>query len=236
MSYDGQHGLPELAEGARNRGYDFVAMSEHSDTLDQGRLTELAGECERWSQGDLLLIPGVEYTCEGNLHLLAFGMRHYTNDKSAAGVARRVDESGGVPVVAHPSRYGYRLPENVVPWLAGIEVWNAGYDGRFVPNPHSFRLLATLRRRRPSLAAFCGQDVHRVSQLCAVGVRIECERLDEASILAALREGRFTVHGRLFRFDARREAPAGTMLKLRLARRAYENARWLRDRVAALRP
>lgn len=231
MSYDGQHPLSELAEAARRRGYDFVAMTEHSDTLDQARLSDLADQCQALSRTDLLLIPGVEYTCEGNLHLLAFGMRRYTSERRPIAVAQRVAEAGGIPVVAHPIRYAYRAPEELAPWLAGIEVWNAGYDGRFIPNPRSFRLLEAFRRRNETLSAFCGQDIHRTRHFCDVGVVVDDDRLDERAILDALRQGRFAIQGGPFRMHARTELSKGTMVAWRLAHRVYESARWLRNRI-----
>jgi hypothetical protein len=236
VSYDGQHPLSELAEAARRHGYDFVAMTEHSDTLDQARLSNLADQCQASSRSDLLLIPGVEYTCDGNLHLLAFGMRRYTSETRPIAVAQQVAEAGGIPVVAHPIRYAYGVSEELAPWLAGIEVWNAGYDGRFVPNPRSFQLLEAFRRRNAMLAAFSGQDIHRTRHFCDVSVVVDEDRLEERAILDALREGRFGIRGGPFRIAARAELSKGTMVAWRLAHRVYEHARWLRNRIELPRP
>jgi predicted metal-dependent phosphoesterase TrpH len=235
MSYDGQDRLPDLVEAARRRGYHFAAMSEHSDTLSQARLSDLTEQCQALSRTGFLVIPGVEYTCEGNLHLLAFGMRQYTAEKRAIVVAQQVAEAGGVPVIAHPSRYDYRVPEELAPWLAGIEVWNAGYDGRFVPNPRSFRLLEAFRRRNETLSAFCGQDVHRTRHFCGVGVVVDDVGLAEPTILDALRRGRFRIQGGPFRVNARAELSKRAMLSWRRARRFYESAKWLRDQMEVSR-
>jgi hypothetical protein len=235
LSYDGQHPLSELAEAARRHGYSFVAVTEHSDTLDQARLSDLADQCQALSRSDLLLIPGVEHTCDGNLHLLAFGMRRFTSERRPIAVAQQVGEAGGIPVLAHPIRYAYSVSEELAPWLAGIEVWNAGYDGRFVPNPWSFRLLETFRRRNPALSAFCGQDIHQTRNFCDVRVVVDEDQLEEQAILNALRTGRFAIQGGPFRVTARAELSKRTMLAWRLAHRMYRNATWLRNRMEAPR-
>jgi hypothetical protein len=52
---------------------------------------------------------------------------------------------GGLAVLAHPGRAAYHCPPALCVALDGIEIWNAAYDGRFVPPPASFRLLQEAR-------------------------------------------------------------------------------------------
>ena len=45
-------------------------------------------------------------------------------------------------------------------------------------------------------AAYCGLDLHKIGQIRrAVYAEVEAERLEAGAILAALRAGRFTLHG-----------------------------------------
>ena len=50
----------------------------------------------------------------------------------------------------------------------GLETWNSKYDGRHSPRGRTFRLLHRLQKRRPTLRAFYGQDLHW---------RMQCGRL-----------------------------------------------------------
>src|SRR5438445_4479154 len=151
LAYDGQNTLAEIASLGRSRGYQFVGMSEHSDTFEPKKMADLVDECRRLSDGSFLMLPGLEFTCDNRLHLLALGIERYTTLTNPALVARFVNAEGGVAVLSHPIRYGYQIPAGLEMVLDGIEVWNAGYDGRFIPNDRSIRLWESLRVRNHSL-------------------------------------------------------------------------------------
>jgi hypothetical protein len=228
FSYDGRHSLDEIAAMAKQRGYHFVGMSEHSDTLDEAKVSDLIAACRQVSTPDCLIIPGIEFTCDDNLHLLAVGIQCYTDQTNPAAVAQFVRESGGVAIVAHPVRYQYQIPSDMVSHLDGIEVWNAGYDGRFVPNDRSLDLVERLRHQNPRLATFCGQDLHRIQEYDHVVLSLSCEALEQETILRALRNGRFTVSNRYFHLDGLASPRPMQMRWIRLARWFYESAKALR--------
>jgi len=235
LSYDGQNTLAEIASLGRSRGYRFVAMSEHSDTFDPHKMAYLGDECRRLSDPSFLMIPGLEFTCDNRLHLLALGIDRYTDTKNAADVARFVTAQGGVAVLSHPSRYGYQVPSGLEMLLDGIEVWNAGYDGRFIPNDRSIRLWKSLRARNHSLRAFGSQDLHAVGQHRHVRVSVACDRLSRDGILKSLKDGNFHISNSYVRL--RSDASPG-WLKLNAigtGRRAYLTARAIRNRLARIR-
>src|SRR5206468_2984299 len=90
LSYDGQNTLAEIAALAKLRGYRFVGMSEHSDTFEPQRMAYLVDECRRLSDASLLMIPGLEFTCDNRLHLLALGIDRYTDVRDPTLVTRFV--------------------------------------------------------------------------------------------------------------------------------------------------
>jgi hypothetical protein len=235
FSYDGVHSVDELAEFGRRCGYSFMAMSEHSDTLDPERMAVYVKECQRVTGDDFVMIPGIEFTCEGNLHVLGLGLREYTDLREPGRVAEFVRERGGVPVVAHPSRYRYRIPSTLAPVLGGIEVWNAGYDGRFVPDDCSLKLLKEFRKHNESIMAFAGQDLHRLTGRGQVNVVVRTNRLDGTAIVSALVGGEFAVSNGVFRLDAFREPGPLKLRQIAAARRIYEGAKRVRDSLEAWR-
>ena len=105
LSYDGQHSLEEIAQYAKKCGYGFVGMTEHSDTFDNDKMSDFVNECRRLSNSELLVIPGVEFTCENKLHLLGLGIEHFTDVKDPISVARFIRAQGGLAIVSHPVRY-----------------------------------------------------------------------------------------------------------------------------------
>jgi hypothetical protein len=236
FSYDGVSSVDELAAFGRACGYSFMAMSEHSDTFDRDRMAAYVDECRRVTGPDFVMIPGIEFTCESNLHVVGIGIQTYTDMREPVRVARFVREQGGVPVAAHPSRYHHRLPSGLADVLGGIEVWNASYDGRFVPNASALNLLKEFRQRNASINAFAGQDLHRLpGRRCRVTVGVHAERLDGDAIVRALARGDFSVSNGVFRLHACGEPGPLKLARIGAARIVYERAKYLRDGVAAWR-
>lgn len=231
FSYDGVHSLTEIAAFARRRGYRFVAMSEHSETLDARAMAAHVEECERVSTDGTTVIPGVEFSV-GGIHLLGLGVRRPIEVRDACDVARSVREQGGVVVIAHPARYGYAVADRVAEAVDGIEVWNGGYDGRFVPDHRLLRLWRTLRERTGSLLGFGGPDLHRIGSQEPVRLTIQCDGSSANDVLAVLRAGRFTIGNRWFSFDARHVPHWAAVAEIAAARGVYELARGVRDVMA----
>ena len=99
-------------------------------------------------------------------------------------------------MLAHPPLGSINMIGPIRGKLDGIEVWNGRYDGTRVPRAGSFQLLRQIRMLNARAAAYCGIDLHKISQIRkAVYAEVEAERLEASAILAALRAGRFTLHG-----------------------------------------
>src|SRR5262245_38303712 len=130
FSYDGKHTLEELASLAKNRGYSFVGMTDHSDTFDADKMAAFVKACRRLSDPELLLIPGIEFNCENDFHLMGLGIECLPDVeiKDPIVVAQFIRAQGGLAIVSHPSRYAYRMPSGIETEIHGIEVWNASYD------------------------------------------------------------------------------------------------------------
>jgi PHP domain len=232
LSYDGQNTLAEIASLAKSRGYQFVGMSEHSDTFEPKKMAYLVDECRRLSDASFLMIPGLEFTCDNRLHLLGLGIDRFTDVRHPALVARFVKAQGGLAILSHPSRYGYQIPSGLEMVLDGIEVWNAGYDGRFIPNDRSIRLWKSLRARNQSLCAFGSQDLHAIGSHRHVRVDVRCEPLTRDAILESLKGGSFLISNSYVRLRPD-SSPGWTKLHaIRAGRRAYLTAKAIRDRLA----
>lgn len=228
-SYDGHHPLEDIARYAAALGHGFIAMSEHSDTFDRLRMYEYADACHRLSTPGCLLIAGIEFRCDGDLHILGLGISDYVDATDPHTVARFIREAGGVAVVAHPRRCHYRIPPTLVPLVDGIEVWNAAYDGRFVPNPCCLAVVEQLRRRvNPALLAFGAQDLHRISDQRVVELSVSCAEATKASVLAALKAGRFTISNSFFRLVPTAAPGPIASATIRLSSRLYRMAKTAR--------
>lgn len=228
-SYDGKHSLEEIAQYGVKRGYSFMCMSEHSDTLNEEIMVKYVKECQRVSTPDCLIIPGIEFTCEKDLHLIGLGVQHFTESKVPPEVARFIHQQGGISVIAHPSRYNYQIPFDVACAVDGVEVWNASYDGRFVPNDKSLNLIKEMRKGNGSLLAFGGQELHRISDRWNIETTAFCNELCKDAIVYSLKQGDFIISNPYFKLDSLNESGWLKMIKIRTSRKVYCIAKRIRS-------
>lgn len=227
-SGDADHSLHQLVELGRRKGYRFFGMTEHAESLDPGKTAAYVQECRRISNADCLLIPGIEFTCARDLHLLGLGVTRYTDSQDPVQVSRLIREDDGLVILAHPRRYNYAVPPEVASTLDGLEVWNAGYDGRFVPDYRCLRLLRSLRRQIGPLLAYGGEDFHRESRPPHVHIQLTCQELREDMVLRALRRGDFAISNSYFHLIARSQQGWMALTRIVIARRLYDLTRAIR--------
>lgn len=231
FSYDGRYSIAEIATFARRQGFAFVGMTEHSDTLDHGQVKRFRDECEEASTADCLIIPGIEFTCVGNLHLIGLGIQRFHSSKDPIVISQFIRQEQGVAIIAHPKRYDYKISEKLLAAVNGIEIWNAGYDGRFVPNDRSITLLKHARERQEMLLAFGGQDLHTFPyNQIQVSLRLRCERLLPSLLLDGIRDGNFTISNGYYSFPARARVNIIKNVSIYLGNRFYTSAKNLRNR------
>ncbi|MBI5180239.1 MAG: PHP domain-containing protein [Nitrospirae bacterium] len=232
-SYDGKHSLEEITHFARKRGYSFIGMSEHSDTFNEDIMSEYVKECQRVSTPDCLIIPGIEFTCENDIHIIGLGVQQYTNIKDPLKVAEFVRQQGGISIIAHPSRYNYQIPLDLACAVDGIEVWNAAYDGRFVPNDKSLNLIKEIRKGNGSILVFGGQELHRISDCWNIETTAFCNKLCKDAIIYSFKQGDFTISNPYFKLDSLNESGWLKMIQIRTARKMYYIAKLIRDYMCA---
>lgn len=233
LSYDGKHTLAELASFGRKRGYSFIGMTEHSDTFDDAKMKTLVEECRRMSDGGLLLMAGIEFSCESDLHLMGLGITEFTSVRDPIVVARFIRAQGGLAIVSHPSRYGYEIPRQLVGEIDGIEVWNASSDSRFIPDGQVIELWRRLRLQNSTLAALGGQDLHRITRQRHVKLILDGQdgELTAECILAALKGGKFTVSNQYVRINGGQPPGRTRQRAMAWMWRALVFAKSVRDRV-----
>ena len=80
-SYDGKQPLAALCAELRRRGYDFLLLTEHDDTLDAAAYEKIRAECAALSNAEFLAVPGVEIRCwrteKEQWHIAALGVERW---------------------------------------------------------------------------------------------------------------------------------------------------------------
>jgi hypothetical protein len=188
---DGERSLPELRRLFQEDGCRFVAITDHADAFDAGRVREYVAECEALSDSDFAFLPGLEFGCERRMHILGYGVTTLTTSTDPREVLRHIQRENGVDVIAHPQDAAFPWIESFDVLPRGIEVWNTKYDGKHAPRGRTFALLHRMQARRSDMRAFYGQDYHWREQFRHLYTIVDSDNIDRESILGALRDGRF---------------------------------------------
>ncbi|HKS73191.1 MAG TPA: PHP domain-containing protein [Terriglobales bacterium] len=189
---DGEFTVAELRKIYLDEGCSFVCITDHADYFDDSSsLRAYVQECEMQSDNQLRFVPGLEYSCDRRMHILGYGATQLTDATDPEEVIRHIDAQGAVSVIAHPKDEFFEWIEGFQVLPQGIEGWNSKYDGRYAPRPGTFALIQRLQKRRPSMYAFYGQDLHWKKQFRGLFVEAECDSNSPAQILQALAHGAF---------------------------------------------
>jgi glycosyltransferase involved in cell wall biosynthesis/predicted metal-dependent phosphoesterase TrpH len=160
-SHDGHLPLDAYIELARRTGCSAVLLTEHEESgWTAERYAAYARACNRISTADVRLVPGLEFNQNG-YHVLCYGLQRLpTRASSIEDLAAAVHQQGCVLVLAHPAKYGWRIPSDLLRAVDAVELWNSKwiYDGKAGPHPKSLAL-ATGKR------IVAGQDVHKLKHL-----------------------------------------------------------------------
>ncbi len=161
-SHDGRDSIEALHAFALARGIGFVGLTDHAEDFEPDRYEALQRHCEAVSDARVRIIAGLEYRFNGysGLHLLALGLSRWIAPRTPADFMVQSRGVTGFTIVAHPVLPNYELPEEVRAGIDAIEVWNASYNTRYLPDPRAIRLLHDIRARRPEVVATAGLDQH----------------------------------------------------------------------------
>ncbi len=188
---DGEFAPSELRRALEKDGCRFACLSDHAEAFDTTKVAAFRSECASLSDSDFLMVPGLEFECEGRFHLLGYGCTELTTSRDPERVMQHIRANGGVVVLAHPMEEHLAQLERLAPGLSGIEVWNSKYDGRYAPRLTPFDSVRRLRAAGHGLHAYFGLDLHWRTQFRGLQVRVSTGRLEQTALLARLRAGDF---------------------------------------------
>lgn len=235
-SHDGRDSLASLAKFAADRGLGFVGMTDHAEDFSEARWHDYVAECAAASTDGVRLIPGLEFRFAGfrGLHLLAFGLTRWIEPTTPDEFIQLAAAASRFTAVAHPILASYEIPASVRAGIDAVEVWNATYNTRYLPDPRSFRLLHEMQRARPSIVCVAGLDQHDASNDRETRVLVRAD--DANDPLGALKAGHFENRGRTMHFGAVTGLAGARLVLLQVVRWCYDFVERVQDlMVRALR-
>jgi hypothetical protein len=227
-SHDGRDSLQRLREWALARGLKFVGLTDHAEDFDEGRFAAYRQECASVSDSAVTLIPGLEFRFVGHtgLHLLALGLARWIAPATPAEFIAESKGVTGLTIAAHPMLFQYQAPAEVCSGIDAIEVWNASYNTRYLPDPRAIRLLHEIRRTRPEVVGVAGLDQHDAANDRRTRVIVDAAAADP---LGEIRAGRFSNEGFGMRFGS---WPASTLPLLEAVRFVFDRVERTQERLA----
>lgn len=217
FSNDGKLSCAQVAKRGSELGFDFIFLSDHYEHINGLKYELLIRECNKVNEkSSCKLIPGYEKSWNG-IHICGFNLNHWIDSQDYGQWCSLVSGAGGMVVSAHPLKYDFKIPRELLAGCEGVEVWNSKwpYDGPVYPHPGA---LAMLEQKIP----IAGQDVHKMSDFnrLAIVTNRECQSATE--VLEELRNGNFQIQGGWFRFHPRLSKTLSVPIRLYQAtRRAF---------------
>jgi hypothetical protein len=230
-SHDSRDSLILLREFALKRDLRFVGLTDHAEDFDDGRFAAYRAECVALSDARVTLIPGLEFRFEGytGLHLLALGLERWIAPAKPADFIAQTRGVAALTIAAHPVLFKYQAPDDVLAGIDAIEVWNAKYNTRYLPDPAAIRLLHAVRRTRPDVVGTAGLDQHDATNDRRTRVVVNAAAPNP---LAEIRGGRFQNRGLGFSFGPAVQWPPYGLPLLEATRYVFDRVERAQERLA----
>jgi hypothetical protein len=191
-SYDGSLSLSDVIDRAKKRRYDFVMLTEHAEDFDAKKMQMLVDECTKSTNENFLVIPGLEFNMNNEIHILGAGITTFIHERDPEIIIRKVHENGGIAILAHTADYRKEIPYAQLKDTDLIEIWNPRYGERLSPSMKSLRILCEFRRRKRTCCASGGLDLHTLHDLVPLYQIVLAERLSQHDILDSLKQGKYS--------------------------------------------
>lgn len=201
LSRDGTMTIAQLAYWYKRRGYQFLAMGEHAEDLDPTKVQALLNQSSESSNHEFCVIPGIEFASNNDLHILGIGVVRLISERNPQSVVDQIHQQGGLAILAHPKRIGWVCPTEVLIGVDAAEIWNVGYDGKYLPSAKALGGFATMQQINPKLLAVASHDFHRTPSFYDVAIEMDVASLSRDAILHNLQRGSYRIRSRFFSCD-----------------------------------
>jgi|GEM_PF-739355 len=203
LSYDGVHTLSELKSLFQDHGFHFVCLTDHSQDITQDQFETLQEQCAKLSDEEFVFILGLEYSCDGEIHIMGIGIKSMTKDTAPDSVIDHIHAHGGVAVLSHPTKSEEYVFRDVwIKKLDGAEIWNRAVDSLYLPQMKSINTFCAFRKTNPRIYAFFGLDLHRQKGYANMGLKVSGVDCSNDGIMEALRQGKFVCWSPFVRIHA----------------------------------
>jgi predicted metal-dependent phosphoesterase TrpH len=205
-SYDGRFSLRDLRSELQKRGFHFLLLTEHDDTLDAVTYQRVVSDCRELTHDEFLIVAGLEIRCRRaekiQWHIAAVGAEDWIERGPISKVVESIHRMGALAILLHPFQYASQIDVRELEQFDGIELWNGKNDGQRAPRLKSLRLAQELGGLNPRPNLYVGQDLHDLDGLGSFALEVEAVSLEKEAVLRSLRAGQFQLMACGFRMPA----------------------------------
>ena len=189
LSYDSQVNLADLCAVVRQEGFDFVALTEHSQGVNADVYNRFITACRRKSDDMFVVIPGLEIRCSEGIEIAGIGVSKIVKAGSRSNVIAQIRKLNGYAILVHPSKQGKWDGQFLN--CDAIEVLNGKIDGTIAPKISLLRKLRKHNHGYEFKHLIFGLDLHNLQEPRNVWIECEVSTVTADSIIESLRTGRF---------------------------------------------
>jgi predicted metal-dependent phosphoesterase TrpH len=198
LSRDGTLTIAELAAWYRQHSYEFVALGEHAEDLDEAKASALRRLAADNSGPQFCMIPGIEYVCTGDIHIVGIGAAQLIAERDPLRVIEMIHRQEGMAILAHPKRIAWKCPSDILLAVDAAEIWNINYDGKYLPSARSIGGFRDMQEINPKLLAVAGHDFHRIASFYDVRIEMNVPQLFREMILRDMKKGNYAIKSNFF--------------------------------------
>jgi hypothetical protein len=212
-SYDGTLSLTDFVNLVKAKRYDFIILTEHAEDFDDKKMQFVIDECKSATDESFLVIPGLEYNINDEIHILGIGIEKYINERDPEKLIRKIHENNGLAILAHTAEYKKVIPYKKIKDVDFIEIWNPRYGEKISPSIKSIKILHEFRKMKNTYMASGGLDVHKLEDIVPLYQSVFSARLNQKEILDSLKRGEFITTNGFIELPSLKD-PAITMTAL----------------------
>lgn len=229
LSHDGTMTVEELVHWYKRNGYQFLAMGEHAEDLDEAKVEALRDLSAAASDYEFCVVPGIEFAVTNAIHIVGIGVVSLIREKEPVAVVTKIHELGGFAILAHPKRLRWECPSELLRAVDAAEIWNVGYDGKYLPSPKALDAFRRMLQVNPKLLAVASHDFHRTASFYDVSIEMEVLSLSSSAILQNLQHGCYDIRSRFFRTDSKAQMSRFKAVSISLLSRQLTDLKKLRS-------
>lgn len=180
---DGEWPLEQVVTFYRDRGYAFLAMTDHDVFTD----------LSRFSTPDFLALSSSEVTVRGREHIVGLRLKgqveSFTDHQSTINA---INDQSGLAILAHPNWASFSLERCLgLHGYTAIEIYNVVCN-YLEYNGYALQYWDELLRRGGRVWGVAADDAHRIPyQGAKAWIVVDAERLAAEEILKSIRAGNF---------------------------------------------